>query len=297
MNNSKTNNEEEILKQFGEWLRTIRKKSGLSQEDLAEKAGFSRSYYTEIETGKRNISLLNLHRLAEALGVTPADLLISQKTQTRIPSSTMLINKQALEVAGLTPEILLGSITYAYSILDAIDQTLVSANATHIARMVELANLSSMIGNLLGAGVARSSLGIFERNGPHKYPDLLALNEQAKDIEIKVALEENSPKGHLAKEGYYLIYRYVLCDRNGIFSYGKENRGDTAYIWEARFGYLKQEHFSVSNTEGDSGKTAVINSEGMKTLTIVYCDLDRCPYSANSKTYRDYKKLFDSKLL
>lgn len=55
MNDIRTHNEDEILKQFGDFLRTIRKQSGFSQEDLAEKAGFSRSYYTEIETGKRNV--------------------------------------------------------------------------------------------------------------------------------------------------------------------------------------------------------------------------------------------------
>ena len=66
---------DKILKEFGRRLRYLRLERGLTQENLAEEAGFSRSYYTEIETGKRNISLLNLCRLASCLNVEPKELL------------------------------------------------------------------------------------------------------------------------------------------------------------------------------------------------------------------------------
>ncbi len=72
---NRTNRDEQILKQFGERLRYLRKLRELTQDDLAAQAGFSRSYYTEIETGKRNTSLLNLHKLAECLQVSLSDLL------------------------------------------------------------------------------------------------------------------------------------------------------------------------------------------------------------------------------
>jgi transcriptional regulator with XRE-family HTH domain len=296
MNNSRTPQEEDLLNQFGEWLRLIRKRAGLSQEDLAAKAGFSRSYYTEIETGKRNISLLNLHRLATSLDINPADLLLFQnpqkEIQPRIPLSSGFINEAVLTAAGLTFEIVKGSMAYSYDVLDAIDQTLLTGNASRVAQMVELANLTSILGNLLGSGVARASLGKFERNTPHKYPDLLARTSDAKDIEIKTALENNKPKGHLAKAGYYLTFRYVLCTSEGMFTYGNAHRGDVVYIWEVRFGYLDLHHFSISNTAGDSGKTAVINAQGMDNLNVIYCDLDRCPYSSKSKIYKDYEQLF-----
>ena len=44
---------------------------GYSQEEFADIADFSRSYYTEIETGKRNVSVLNLIKIMEALKVDP----------------------------------------------------------------------------------------------------------------------------------------------------------------------------------------------------------------------------------
>lgn len=55
----------------------IRKAKGLSQERLALESGLARSYLGGVERGQRNIALLNIYRLAEALEVAPADLLES----------------------------------------------------------------------------------------------------------------------------------------------------------------------------------------------------------------------------
>jgi transcriptional regulator with XRE-family HTH domain len=295
MAQNRTSSEDDILKQFGDWLKNLRRNSNISQEDLAERAGFSRSYYTEIETGRRNVSLLNLHKLAEALGIEVVDLLLrnsnKKTTQPRTASSTGFINESILIESGLTAEMIRSGIGYSYTILDAIDDTLLSGNAPRLARIVELANLSSMLGNLLGAGIAKASAGIFERNGPHKFPDLLAQESAAQDVEIKVALETNKPKGHLAKPGYYLTCRYVLCNADGKLIRGDDNRGEVVYIWEARFGYLDVTHFNISNTTGDSGKTAVINAAGMSRLNVVYCDLELSPYSPGSKSYKAYEDL------
>jgi len=63
------------LVKLGNNIRKIRIQRGYSQEEFAEIAGFSRSYYTEIETGKRNISILNLIKIAEALKANWSDIL------------------------------------------------------------------------------------------------------------------------------------------------------------------------------------------------------------------------------
>lgn len=65
----------ELLQQFGAHLRKLRVAHHLTQEEVAAKSGFSRSYYTEIETGKRNISLLNLNKLAQCLNISLSELL------------------------------------------------------------------------------------------------------------------------------------------------------------------------------------------------------------------------------
>ncbi|GAA0134813.1 hypothetical protein YSY43_16530 [Paenibacillus sp. YSY-4.3] len=59
----------ETLKLVGTRIRDIRKSKGLSQEALAEKAGFNASYIGFIERAERNISLKNLDKIAAALNV------------------------------------------------------------------------------------------------------------------------------------------------------------------------------------------------------------------------------------
>jgi transcriptional regulator with XRE-family HTH domain len=76
MNNRRTAQENNFLKRFGDRLEALRVERGFTQEELAAEAGFSRSYYTEIETGKRNISLLNLRKLARCLHVSLSELLV-----------------------------------------------------------------------------------------------------------------------------------------------------------------------------------------------------------------------------
>lgn len=68
-------NREAILKQFGETLRAFRLEAGLSQEKLAAKAGIDRTYVGGSERGERNVALVNIVRLADALGIRPAQLL------------------------------------------------------------------------------------------------------------------------------------------------------------------------------------------------------------------------------
>jgi len=71
--------DKQYLLQIGDNIRTARKQRGYSQEEFADIAGFSRSYYTEVETGKRNISILNLNKIIEALNVNPNEIIGSIK--------------------------------------------------------------------------------------------------------------------------------------------------------------------------------------------------------------------------
>lgn len=179
---------------------------------------------------------------------------------------------------GLTVDMIRGAIEYTHNVLDRIDQTLIEYGSNRLAGLLELANLSAIVGNLFRGGIANVSNGAFTANRPHTFPDLLGSAPGTQDIEIKVALEDNNPKGHLVKPGPHLTIRYVLADDAGTFMRGKESRGDVVWIWEVRLGNLEEEHFNFSNTAGDSGKTAVINAQGMDSLSPVFLDMRRCPH-------------------
>ena len=65
----------DVAVRFGRRLREVRHGRGISQEKLAELAGLHRAYVSSVERGQRNISLLNIESLAQALGVKMADLM------------------------------------------------------------------------------------------------------------------------------------------------------------------------------------------------------------------------------
>lgn len=67
-----------LLSNFGHCVKDARLALGLSQEKLALDCGLDRTYISSVERGKRNVSLINIHRLAEALGISPTDLLVTK---------------------------------------------------------------------------------------------------------------------------------------------------------------------------------------------------------------------------
>ena len=64
-----------MLAAFGAAVRATRTDVGMSQERLAEMAGLHRTYFGSVERGERNVSLVNIERLARALAITPSELL------------------------------------------------------------------------------------------------------------------------------------------------------------------------------------------------------------------------------
>jgi len=66
----------EILIKFGEKVREIRKEKGLSQEELSFRANLHRTYIGMIERAEKNITLLNIEKIANALEVSVNELFI-----------------------------------------------------------------------------------------------------------------------------------------------------------------------------------------------------------------------------
>ncbi len=209
---------------------------------------------------------------------------------TRQVDTRRIRQTDALRALGLQQATIAKAITSTHETLDALDATLHQRGQPRMAEMIELANFSAMLGNIFRSGIEAASDGRFKANRPHTYPDLLGVGDGCSNVEIKVALEKNNPKGHLIKPGPHLTVRYVLAASSGAFTPGE--RGDVAWVWDVRVGVLEEEHFNFSNTEGDSGKTAVINAAGMAALSPVYFDLSRCPYTGRSKHRKTLTKLF-----
>lgn len=67
----------ELLNKFGDKVREERLKRGLSQEELAGKAGVHRTYIGMIERGEKNITLTNIKKVADALNLKIDQLLFN----------------------------------------------------------------------------------------------------------------------------------------------------------------------------------------------------------------------------
>lgn len=296
---------EQVSKMVVQLLSQVRRERSMTMEELADRAGVHRTYIGLLERSERQPTLATAIDIAAAMGVRLPDLLqtvfaegniaaptvVTPPPVAVVPQSSRKAERSALRDASnleartsLTAESIARAIDSAYQTLDLLDEQLLSKNAPPVAQLVELANLSSIVGNLVGAGLAEHSQGRYTRNRPHAYPDLLATVSTVENIEVKTALETNRPKGHLAKAGHYLTFRYVLGGTNGSFLRGKANRGNTVFMWEVRFGYLSESDFSESNTPGDSGKTAVVKLTAFTSMETIYLDDARNPYSRNKGT-------------
>ena len=68
---------------FGDAIRELRRRRGISQEQLGYDSGLHRTYVGGIERGERNPSLQNILRIAEALEVSPAELMATAERNWR----------------------------------------------------------------------------------------------------------------------------------------------------------------------------------------------------------------------
>ena len=64
-----------ILKEFGDRIRELRKQKGLSQEQLSFKANLHRTYIGMIERGEKNITLINIEKIAKAFDISINELM------------------------------------------------------------------------------------------------------------------------------------------------------------------------------------------------------------------------------
>ena len=267
---------------MGTVVARLRGERGWSLEDLADEAGRHRTYLGLIERGERHLSVASAFRLAQGLGLSLSDLIrlaeahvSGTEVPVRFPPRTSPPDatrggEAVQQVAGLDEDWIPSAIEATHATLDRIDEQLVNTGSRPLAEVVELANLSAIVGDLLRSALRANSRGAYRSNAPHTFPDLLSQSGASSDLEIKVALEGNMPKGHLPKPGAHLCCRYVLAERDGVYSRG--HRGNVVWVWEARLGELSEDDFNTSSTPGDSGKTAVIGAEALYRLTCVYYD-------------------------
>lgn len=74
IDNMKLGNGLMIKVELGNRIKELRGKMGLSQEKFALKINMDRTYFSSVESGKRNISIVNIKKIADGLDVTLSEL-------------------------------------------------------------------------------------------------------------------------------------------------------------------------------------------------------------------------------
>ncbi len=63
-----------VLSAYGQTIRKIRQSQNISQECFADLCGLHRTYISDVELGKRNVSLENIEKIADALNIKMSDI-------------------------------------------------------------------------------------------------------------------------------------------------------------------------------------------------------------------------------
>ena len=276
-----------------------RRQEGLSMDELADRAGVHRTYVGLLERRSRQPTLAVAANLAEALGLSLSELVAEAEQDAddgyaphvelvpapprRQLEPAHLGESPHLEAAtGLTAAAIARAVEIAYRKLDLIDEQMRASGSRPIVELIDIAELSSLMGNLLSAAVARASNGLYVQNGPDHSPNLLPVRQGLPELEVATALETERPTGAARKAGLHLVLRYVLADRSGAYTRGADSRGDTVAVWEIRFGNLS-EGDCISSARANG--RAQLKKAALERMELVYYDPALLPYARATGVY------------
>lgn len=108
---------------FGDNVKRLREAKGLSQDELAKMSGYtSRSTISCIESGKRDCTQKQILALANALGVTPGELLESNENSAPLDKRKALIQKIERLLSQLNDENLNNAVQYLAFLINSQDK-------------------------------------------------------------------------------------------------------------------------------------------------------------------------------
>ena len=163
-----------------------RRQEGLSMDELADRAGVHRTYIGLLERRSRQPTLAVAANLAEALGLSLSELVAEAEQDVghgtapevellparrrRRRATRMGRGVQLTAMTGLTTGMIARAIELAYRKLDLIDDQIRESGSPALAGLVDLPDLSLLVANVLSAGLAQASNGLYVQNVPDHSP-------------------------------------------------------------------------------------------------------------------------------
>lgn len=181
-------NQLNIQSAFGLAIKKARTNAKMSQEKFALMIGMDRTYYASVESGKRNISITNIFKIASGFNITLSELfaivdsLCSNKQALRRihrmynyilrPEDQVFVNGELI----LNNQQIVAAMHLANEALYSLDQEAKTYDI-NIYEALGMRNLSGLVGEFFGKSIQRTSNGMLHSNlHQDGYPDLLLIN-------------------------------------------------------------------------------------------------------------------------
>jgi transcriptional regulator with XRE-family HTH domain len=275
----------------------VRRREGLTTDQLAERAGVHETYIGLVERNARQPTLAAAASLAEALGLSLSDLvaeaehvdggvvpeveLVHAPPRRYAKAECIVESERLTETTWLSGHIIRKAIDAAYRRLDVIDEQMRESGSPSLVDLVGLEHLDVLLGGALASGVVKAAPTQYVQNSPQQHPDLLPLQHGLPEMVVRTALETDRPVAGPGLAGIYLVFRYVLVDRKGDYTRGETSRGDMVAVWEARFGELWETDFIPPR----GGKGPTLRKDALDRMELVYYDPGLLPYAKASGAY------------
>ena len=189
-----------LLKFFGDRVRELRKQKSLSQEDFSFECDLDRTYISDIELGKRNVSLINIALIAAALEVPVAKLFIGY------PSARSPVEKTASQIYRIREafRIACGFAVSGTDVAEAASLTSAQLEALPFTlfQSIDLKSLSGMVGALFASNMAKQVGAIvnpIEKGHPDILPGSAAGSTEQQLRNYPQGLEIKCTVGNVAK--------------------------------------------------------------------------------------------------
>ncbi len=202
---------------LGRYVRKLRERANLTQEQLSRKIGITYQYLSGLENGRANFSIDVLESIGKALAC-PLPLLVSgafaEKATTPIPTiNKEYFRSQAPLPPGLNISHLEAAMNATHLILAVLNSNLLSNGAKPLYEYIQGNNFSGLVSNIFCD--ALHDYSPYKHNSDQAYPDLInpTVSKQGKPtgLEIKSTIQiGKGGESHNGHSGWHLVACYRI---------------------------------------------------------------------------------------
>ena len=204
---------------IGQAIRQCRAEAGLTQEQLAAKAGITYQYLSDIENGKKNFTLDVGESVAHELGLTFETLVeLAYAAQHPLPQvKAHYFIPGAPLPPGLTQKHLTLVLNETHKVIRLINTTLIHAAGRALPAYIQGNNFSGIVSNILTDSFSR--LSPYKHNHDQRYPDLMYRGVRTASgvgLELKTTIQQGKGgESHNGHPGWHVIACFAIDAHSG----------------------------------------------------------------------------------